>query len=291
MCCKDGGWRRMGRGGDSFWDKAKPSKVMESGQVERLPNIHWDDAFVDEIRQTFSACITFLLIPIFTLANGGMGNQLNDMSVAMTLNGVPNDLLSTFNAITIIAFTPIITYGFYPLMEKMGYPIRPMMRMCIGFLLSTVGCIFAAVIQDRVYKTSPCGRYATTCDEVSPVSLWWQLPPIFFPAVGELFVNVTSFELAYTRSPHRMKGLVFALALSNSAVASAISMACSKAIADPNLVIPWIVLAVASALCAILFPTYFKNLDDFDFQWSTEERDAIEARKTQPKDIEDSDKY
>ena len=29
------------------------------------------------------------LIPIFNLADGGIGNQMNDMSVAMTLDGVP----------------------------------------------------------------------------------------------------------------------------------------------------------------------------------------------------------
>lgn len=48
---------------------------------------------------------------------------------------------------------------------------------------------------------------------------------------------------------------------SNSAIAAAISLACSKAIDDPYLIYPWIALAVATFLCAMLFPTYFKHLN------------------------------
>lgn len=180
--------------------------------------------------------------------------------------------LSQFNSLSIIVATPILTYGLYPFLDRIGYPLKPMWRMSIGFLLGAVGCIMAAIIQWRVYQTSPCGHFATACDNVSPISLWWQIGPILFPAVGELFVNVTSYELAYTRSPPRMKGLVYALALFNSAIAAAISLACSAAIDDPNLIIPWIVLAVASVICACLFPTYFKHLDTFEFSWSAEEK-------------------
>lgn len=111
-------------------------------------------------------------------------------------------------------------------------PLKPMTRMCIGFLLASIGCVFAAVIQARIYATSPCGKYASKCKEHSNVPLWWQLAPIGIPAVGELFVKVTSYELAYTRSPPRMKDLVYAVALFNSAIAAAISMACSAALTD-----------------------------------------------------------
>ncbi|WWC72331.1 uncharacterized protein I206_106293 [Kwoniella pini CBS 10737] len=257
-----GGWKKMFKGGDDFWNKAKPSYIAaRDGQVD-LEKVFWDDRFVDEIRQSVSATAVFMLIPIFVLADGGLGNQLNDMSVAMTLNGLPNDLINNWNPLSIIVFTPIITFGLYPMMTRLGYPLKPMMRMCIGFLLGAVGCIIAAVVQWRIYKTSPCGYYATTCEEVSPVSLWWQVPIITIPAIGELFVNVTSYEIAYTRAPARMKGLVYALALFNSAIGAAISLALSNVIQDPWLIWPWVALAAASVLCAILFPTYYKHLDD-----------------------------
>ena len=125
------------------------------------------------------------------------------MSVAMVLDGAPNDLIFNFNPLAIIIFTPIITYLFYPFMDRIGRPLKPMTTMCIGYLLGTVGCSLAANVQWKVCQTSPCGYYATTCDDVSIVPLWWQIPIYFFPGVGELFVNVTSYELAYTRSPAR----------------------------------------------------------------------------------------
>ena len=261
-----GGWKRMARGGDEFWDQAKPSYIAARDGELNQNVVFWDDKFVDEIRQSLNACVVFSLIPIFGLADGGIGNQLNDMSTAMVLQGVPNDLISNFNPLAIIVFTPIITYLFYPFMIKIGYPVKPMMRMCIGFMLGSLGCIIAAVVQWKVYQTSPCGNYATNCmvdgaAATSTVSLWWQIPIYFFPSVGELFVFVTSYELAYTRSPARMKGLVFALALFNSAVSAAISLACAEAIQDPYLIWPWVALAVASFVTALIFPFYFKKLD------------------------------
>lgn len=287
-CLRGGGWMRFGRGGDAWWNKAKPSVQLEQfGQVD--PKVHWDDQFVDEIRQTLNACAVFLLIPIFVLANGGLGNSQNDMSNAMVKGGVPNDLIGNFNSIAIIVFTPIVTFGFYPLMSKLGFPIKPMARMTIGFLLASAGCIAAAIIQYKIYETSPCGRYASHCiidgvPGVSNVSLWWQIPQIFFPALGELFVNVTSYELAYTRSPHRMKNFVYAIALFNSAIGAAITLALAAVVVDPNLHIPWIVLAALTFVLAWVFPTYFKELNNFDFEWSAEEKEAAKNQHVRGRD-------
>ena len=44
-----------------------------------------------------------------------------------------------------------------------------------------------------------------------------------------------SYELAYTRAPARMKGLVYAIALFNSAIAYAISLACANVRPPPPL--------------------------------------------------------
>lgn len=204
-----GGWKHIWRGGDHFWNRAKPSAIQQrEGQLD-TEKVFWDDKFVDEIKQSFHACGVFLLFPFFQLADGGIGNSLNSMSTAMTLNNVPNDLISKFNPLSIIVFSPILNYGLYPFFEKTGHPIKPMTRMSIGFLLAATGSAIGAIVQWRVYKTSPCGYYATSkCDGVSPISLWVQAPIIALPAIGELFVVVTSYELAYTRSPARMKGLV-----------------------------------------------------------------------------------
>jgi len=51
--------------------------------------------------------------------------------------------------------------------------------------------IIGAVMQWRIYQESACGNYATTRssdgDETcyTKISLWWQIPLIVLPAVGE----------------------------------------------------------------------------------------------------------
>ncbi|WRT65309.1 uncharacterized protein IL334_002252 [Kwoniella shivajii] len=258
----NGGWRKMFKGGDNFWNKAKPSYIAEQNGTVDTQKVVWDDRFVDEVRQSFSACAVFMIIPIYVLADGGLGNSMNDMSVAMTLNGVPNDLISNWNPLAIIIATPLVTYGLYPWLARIGHPLKPMTRMFIGFMLGSLTCVISAIIQWRIYKTSPCGYNASTCDDVSPVSLWLQVPLYTLPAIGELFVFVTSYELAYTRSPARMKGLVYSIALFNQAIASALSLALADVVQDPNLIWPWVALAVACFLSAFLFPTYYKHLDE-----------------------------
>ena len=41
------------------------------------------------------------------------------------------------------------------------------------------------------------GYQASTCDDVSPLSIWWQIPNVALGALSEIFVNVTAYELAY----------------------------------------------------------------------------------------------
>lgn len=78
-----------------------------------------------------------------------------------------------------------------------------------GFLLVCSNMVIAAIVQWKIYQSSPCGYYASSCKAgVSNVNLAWQLPLYILPALGEILVNVTSYELAYTRAPARMKGLV-----------------------------------------------------------------------------------
>ncbi|ORY31441.1 putative integral membrane peptide transporter [Naematelia encephala] len=259
---KRGGFWVLAKGGDKAWNYAKPSYIQAQDGVIDTERIFWDDTFVEEIRQSLQACYVFFLIPIYNLADGAIGNQLNDMSVAMTLNGIPNDVINNFNPLVIIISTPILTWGIYPFFEKIGFPLRAMTRMCIGFMLGTVTMIISAIIQWRIYETSPCGYYATDCEAgVSPVSIGWLIPIYSLPAIGELFVNVTSYELAYTRAPARMKGLVYAICLFSSAISAAISLALSDVIQDPNLIWPYVAVACACFLCGLAFPIFFRHLN------------------------------
>jgi POT family proton-dependent oligopeptide transporter len=164
--------------------------------------------------------------------------------------------------LTIVIFAPILNYAFYPWMAKIGYELKPMTRMTIGFALAGINMIIAAIIQWKVEQSSPCGVYATSdCAGVSDVSLWWQVPMYSLPAIGELFVNVSSYELAYTRAPARMKSLIYALVLFTSAISSAIGLALTPVVVDPYLKWPYVALAAACFACCPVLMLCFKDLN------------------------------
>ncbi len=72
------GWKRLFKRGDEFWNRAKPSLNLEKSATWK-----WDDKFVDELKQSLSACSIFLVLPIFQLMDGGFGSTENAMSAAM----------------------------------------------------------------------------------------------------------------------------------------------------------------------------------------------------------------
>ncbi|KAK4689235.1 hypothetical protein P7C73_g866, partial [Tremellales sp. Uapishka_1] len=279
MIRRKGVWKTL-KGGDEAWEAAKPSNIFGADGSIDEKKVFWDDAFVDEIRQSLQACAVSFILPVFYLADGGIGNMENSQSAAMTLSSIPNDLFDNFNPLCIIVFTPIITYGLYPYFERIGRPIKPMTRISIGFALGTITMIIGAIVQWKVYQTSPCGYQATDCPAgVSPVSLAWQIPLSALPGIGEIFISVTSYELAITRAPARMKSLVYAVVLFNrelilwtylhiahgflsEAIGAAISLALSDVIQDPYLIWPYVALAIANFICIFIFPIFFRHLNE-----------------------------
>jgi POT family proton-dependent oligopeptide transporter len=88
-----GGWKRLFGSSQKFWNYAKPTEIEKREGSLDISKVFWDDKFVDELKQSIAACKVFLLIPIFNLADGGLGNSENAMSSAMQVKNVPNDLI------------------------------------------------------------------------------------------------------------------------------------------------------------------------------------------------------
>lgn len=177
----------------------------------------------------------------------------------MRTDGAPNDLLSNFNPLTIIIFVPLLTHVIYPLLERFHMMPGRITRITFGFTLAWISSVIGAIIQWYIYKTSPCGHFATDCTKgtgVSPLSIWWQIPNVILGAISECFCQVTAYEIAYARSPKNMKALVMSIFLFMNALSSALAQVMTPAVKDPNLV--WIWASPGIALFFITLVFYWK---------------------------------
>lgn len=197
----------------------------------------------------------------------------------MVTNGAPNDVLNNFNALTIIFVIPLLTFVVYPTIRRYNIPFGPISRITVGFSFAALAGLAGALVQWRIYSLSPCGNQASTCDNVAPISIWWQLANTILSALSECFASVTAYELAYARSPHSMKGLVVAIFLFMQALSNAIGEILLPVTADPWLVWIWGAPAVALVLQTIVFWFRFRHLNNET--WSTEDEEEEETTLVQ----------
>ncbi|KAK0610618.1 POT family-domain-containing protein [Bombardia bombarda] len=271
-CLRHGGIRSIGRKG--FWEQGRPSIRAAAGSTKVYT---YDDQFVDDVRRTFQACGIFLFQPIFNINDGGLGAAANALTAGMQTNGLPNDLLDNLNSVSIVIMVPVMNHIIYPLLRRYGIKWGAISRMTFGFALCTIGSLGFPVLQYYVYKTSPCGYSATTCadivpegaDSLSTVSYSLYSIPIILTAIAEIFVNVTAYGIAYSRSPKNMKGLVSSINLFMTAISAAIGLATSAAIQDPYLIWAFAGPSIAGGVLTVIFWFTFKHLDKEEFVINT----------------------
>jgi len=229
----------------------------------------------------------FCFYPIAIINDGGLGAAANVQSASLVSNGVPNDVLDNLNPLSILVFIPILNHVIYPFLRRRKIHFGPISRITFGFMLSAVGSVGYAILQAYIYKTSPCGNKASTCTDkitgesiVAPISLWVYAVPTIVTALSECFMNITAFGLAYSRSPKNMKGLVMALNLFTTAIASAISLATAEVIKDPYLVWAFAGPSIIGIVMAIAFYFIYRDLDQEEFVINTaDDADAVQGYK------------
>ncbi|KAK3361768.1 hypothetical protein B0T24DRAFT_561305 [Lasiosphaeria ovina] len=284
-CLRHGGIKSFGRKG--FWEHGKPSVRAAAGSTKAY---HYDDQFVEDVRRTFQACGIFIFQPIFQINDGGLGAAANALTASMETNGLPNDLLDNLNSVSIVIMVPFMNHVVYPLLLRFGIKWGAISRMTFGFAVCTIGSIGFSVLQYYVYQTSPCGYNATTCDgrlpegvnPLSTVSYSLYSIPIIITAISEIFINVTAYGIAYSRSPKNMKGLVASINLFMVAISAAIGLATAPAIQDPYLVWAFAGPTIVGAVLTVVFWFTFRHLDKEEFVINTDFQDM-------KRDSDDSD--
>jgi len=104
----------------AFWEVVKPSAIRARG--ETVPEwMTFDDEWVDEVRRGLLACKVFLWYPLYWLAYNQMMNNLTSQASTMNLGSTPNDIVAKLNPLFIIIVIPIMDFGVYPAIRKMGF--------------------------------------------------------------------------------------------------------------------------------------------------------------------------
>lgn len=231
-------------------EAAKPSNLVTTNP-DVAAKATWDDVFVDELRRTFRACAVFCWFPIYWLCYSQMTNNLVSMTATMQTGDVPNDILQNINPLTLIIAIPIFDSVIYPGFRRLRMPLKPVMRMTLGFIFASGAMAYCAGVQSYVYSQPP--YFDNPAGRKNDVSVALVIPAYVLIGISEIFASITGLEYAYKKAPAKMKSLVMALFLFTNCLASVLAFALVSVAVDPKLTYLYTGVAAAMAICAPIF--------------------------------------
>ncbi len=107
------------------------------------------------------------------------------------------DQIPSVNPVLVMALIPLISFGLYPLIERIGIAMTPLRRMSMGMLIASFAFVAVALLQGRI-DVAPEGS----------IHVAWQLIPYGIITAAEVMVSITGLEFAYSQAPARMKSTV-----------------------------------------------------------------------------------
>jgi proton-dependent oligopeptide transporter, POT family len=193
----------------------------------------------------------------------------------MQLHGIPNDFMQNIDPLVIVIFIPIMDRLVYPTLRRMGFELKPITRIFIGFILAAFGMVYAAFVQHLIYTSGPCYEFPASCraskrpdGSFAPnnVHVVVQAPAYLFIGVSEIFASVTGLEYAFTKAPASMKSFIMSIFLLTSAVGSVIGAALAPSAKDPYLTWLYIGLAAACLGAGVIFWILYSRYNKMEDQ-------------------------
>lgn len=170
-----------------------------------------------------------------------MTTNLVSQAAGMRTNGVPNDLLPSFNSVTVLIALPLVSRFFYPFLRRHGISTSPLRRIALGFLLEACAMAYAAGIQGWIYSRGPCYSHPRACPASqggtipNDIHVGWQLPVYILEGMSEIFASPAGYEFAFTKAPKSLKSVIQAMYGLTAAAGSVISIAFTPLNRDPTI--------------------------------------------------------
>ena len=156
-----------------------------------------------------------------------MSNNIISQAAVMQTNGVPNDVITNLNPLSLVIVIPLLDKTFYPLLRRLRFNFTPIKRITAGYFISAAAMVWTAVVQHYIYERGECGMYPSgkipgtekKCPD-APLSVWIQSGSYVLTAFAEIFASITSLEYAHSKAPRNMRSMVQAVGLFMNAISS-----------------------------------------------------------------------
>ena len=144
----------------------------------------------------------FIMVTLFWALfdqNGSSWIRQGQMMRTVEIFGIPllAPQMQAINPILVLIFIPMMNYGVYPLVEKLGIRVTALRRMTVGMIVATMSFVAVALIQTAIDDQGP-----------GKVSILWQTVPYVILTFAEVLVSITGLEFAYSQAPRRMKSTI-----------------------------------------------------------------------------------
>jgi proton-dependent oligopeptide transporter, POT family len=146
--------------------------------------------------------LIYLFVAIFwALWDQSAGIEWTLQAEHLNLNFLGLKLLaaqvSDANAILILIFIPLFSYGVYPLIDRI-FPLTPLRKIGIGLFVMAIAFAIVWWLQVRI-------------DAGQTPNVGWQLLAYVFLTASETMVSITGLEFSYTQAPPKMKSAIMAV--------------------------------------------------------------------------------
>ena len=228
------------------------SRASESWQVMKLiavPTI------------PFYTCV-FLIFGVWVDQANSMNRCLGQGDNLMC-NGflLPAAESTVLNFIFDVLLTPILTYGVYPLLQKLGFRCTDLQKIAAGVLVTASAVLVSAVVNLFLSRGAV-------------MSIYWIVPQYALLSLAESILIATVYEFAYTQAPASMKAamtgtLLFFIACANFLLVGIIAIPADD---------PTIMLFVLSGVMVLVFVLYIPLSMQYKYRQSANVNEDDEDR-------------
>ncbi len=151
---------------------------------------------VEGARAVLGILVVFATVPmfwaLFNQSNSTWVLQGESMKPFYFLNG---ETMQGASAVLVMIWVPILTFGVYPLAERLGLRPTALRRMSAGMVLGAASFFLCGLMQARM-------------DRGESLSIVWQLVPYVVLEAGEVLLSATALEFAFDQAPKQFKSII-----------------------------------------------------------------------------------